>query len=61
MPEDVSSLHDLIYQLFDHIRASEILGGHDMPKPPVFIRDTQDDVEESKKMMIRLTRQAARR
>ena len=56
----MTNLHGLVDQLLDHLRASEILGTHDVPKPPAFIRDTQNDVEESKKIMIRLTRQAAR-
>ncbi|XP_072038105.1 NBAS subunit of NRZ tethering complex-like [Amphiura filiformis] len=59
--EEMTSLHGLVDQLLDHLRASEILRTHDVPKPPAFIKETQDDVEESKKIMIRLTRQAARR
>ena len=59
--EETSALHDQLGHLSDHLRAAEILLAHDVPKPPKFIQDTQTDKEQAKGLMIRLSRQAARR
>ncbi|XP_022105886.1 neuroblastoma-amplified sequence-like [Acanthaster planci] len=59
--EEMSNLHNRLGHLSDHLRAAEILIKHDVPKPPRFIRDSETDEDQAKALMIRLSRQAARR
>ncbi|XP_038071968.1 neuroblastoma-amplified sequence-like, partial [Patiria miniata] len=59
--EEISALHNQLGHLSDHLRAAEILIKHEVPKPPRFIRDSEKDEDQAKGLMIRLSRQAARR
>jgi len=40
---------------------SELLEKHGLQKPVSFVKDTKDNVEEARKLMIRLTRHTGRK
>ncbi|KAJ8304032.1 hypothetical protein KUTeg_017615 [Tegillarca granosa] len=58
---ELVKLHKDVDRLERHIRAAKILEEHGARKPLYFIKDSENEAEEAKNLMIRLTRTAGRR
>ncbi|KAM6149969.1 NBAS subunit of NRZ tethering complex [Erethizon dorsatum] len=56
-----STLHDMVDQLERILSVSELLEKHGLEKPISFVRDTQCDEEEARKLMVRLARHTGRK
>ncbi|XP_064002508.1 NBAS subunit of NRZ tethering complex isoform X2 [Pogoniulus pusillus] len=56
-----NSLHDEVDELERILSVSELLEKHGLQKPVSFVKDTKDNAEEARKVMIRLTRHMGRR
>ncbi|XP_072498758.1 NBAS subunit of NRZ tethering complex [Notamacropus eugenii] len=56
-----SALHDRVDQLEQILSVSELLEKHGLQKPISFVKNTQVDAEEARKLMIRLTRHTGRK
>ncbi|XP_013359802.1 PREDICTED: neuroblastoma-amplified sequence isoform X2 [Chinchilla lanigera] len=56
-----STLHDMVDQLERILSVSELLEKHGLEKPISFVKDTQCDVEEARKLMVRLARHTGRK
>ncbi|XP_072167418.1 NBAS subunit of NRZ tethering complex-like [Diadema setosum] len=59
--EDLSALYHDVELLGHHLQAVEILASHDVAMAPHAVRDMQTDADAAAKLMVRLSRQAARR
>ncbi|XP_068534724.1 NBAS subunit of NRZ tethering complex isoform X3 [Anas acuta] len=56
-----NSLHDAVDELEQILSVSELLEKHGLQKPVSFVKDTKDNAEEARKLMIRLTRHTGRK
>uniref|UniRef100_A0A5F8H6Y9 NBAS subunit of NRZ tethering complex n=1 Tax=Monodelphis domestica TaxID=13616 RepID=A0A5F8H6Y9_MONDO len=56
-----TALHDRVDQLEQILSVSELLEKHGLQKPISFVKNTQADAEEARKLMIRLTRHTGRK
>ncbi|XP_053565639.1 NBAS subunit of NRZ tethering complex isoform X2 [Bombina bombina] len=56
-----NSLHEKVDQLEQILSVSEILEKHGLQKPISFVKDTQSNPEEARKLMVRLTRHTGRK
>uniref|UniRef100_A0A803TSU4 NBAS subunit of NRZ tethering complex n=1 Tax=Anolis carolinensis TaxID=28377 RepID=A0A803TSU4_ANOCA len=56
-----SSLHDKVDELEQILSVSELLEKHELQKPVLFVKETQNNPEEAHKLMIRLTRHTGRK
>ncbi|XP_063110384.1 NBAS subunit of NRZ tethering complex isoform X3 [Cavia porcellus] len=56
-----SALHDMVDQLERILSVSELLEKHGLEKPISFVRDTQCDMEEARRLMVRLARHTGRK
>uniref|UniRef100_A0A8C3B8T0 NBAS subunit of NRZ tethering complex n=1 Tax=Cairina moschata TaxID=8855 RepID=A0A8C3B8T0_CAIMO len=56
-----NSLHDAVDELEQILSVSELLEKHGLQKPVSFVKDTKDNAEEARKLMIRLTRHIGRK
>ncbi|XP_031466852.1 neuroblastoma-amplified sequence [Phasianus colchicus] len=59
--DKTSSLHDAVDELERILSVSELLEKHGLQKPVSFVKDTKDNAEEARKLMIRLTRHTGRK
>ncbi|KAL2306891.1 hypothetical protein Nmel_004836, partial [Mimus melanotis] len=59
--DKTNTLHDEVDELEQILSVSELLEKHGLQKPVSFVRDTKDNAEEARKLMIRLTRHTARK
>uniref|UniRef100_A0A8B9IGY0 NBAS subunit of NRZ tethering complex n=1 Tax=Anser cygnoides TaxID=8845 RepID=A0A8B9IGY0_ANSCY len=56
-----NTLHDAVDELEQILSVSELLEKHGLQKPVSFVKDTKDNAEEARKLMIRLTRHTGRK
>ncbi|XP_064911947.1 NBAS subunit of NRZ tethering complex isoform X2 [Columba livia] len=56
-----NALHDEVDELEQILSVSELLEKHGLQKPVSFVKDTKDNAEEARKLMIRLTRHTGRK
>ncbi|KAF4801091.1 Neuroblastoma-amplified sequence [Turdus rufiventris] len=56
-----NTLHDEVDELEQILSVSELLEKHGLQKPVSFVKDTKDNAEAARKLMIRLTRHTARK
>ncbi|KAJ7412687.1 Neuroblastoma-amplified sequence [Pitangus sulphuratus] len=59
--DKTNTLHDEVDELEQILSVSELLEKHGLQKPVSFVKDTKDNVEEARKLMIRLTRHTGRK
>ncbi|XP_052559282.1 NBAS subunit of NRZ tethering complex isoform X2 [Tympanuchus pallidicinctus] len=59
--DKTSSLHDAVDELERILSVSELLEKHGLQKPVSFVKDTKDNAEEARKLMVRLTRHTGRK
>ncbi|XP_062471865.1 NBAS subunit of NRZ tethering complex isoform X3 [Pezoporus occidentalis] len=59
--DKTSTLHDDVDELERILSVSELLEKHGLQKPVSFVKDTKNNVEEARKLMIRLTRHTGRK
>ncbi|XP_051471909.1 NBAS subunit of NRZ tethering complex isoform X2 [Apus apus] len=56
-----NALHDEVDELEKILSVAELLEKHGLQKPVSFVKDTKDDAEEARKLMVRLTRHTGRK
>ncbi|NWX96029.1 NBAS protein, partial [Nothoprocta ornata] len=56
-----NALHDQVDELERILSVSELLEKHGLQKPVSFVKNTKDNLEEARKLMIRLTRHTGRK
>ncbi|XP_061845911.1 NBAS subunit of NRZ tethering complex isoform X3 [Colius striatus] len=59
--DKTNTLHDEVDELEQILSVSELLEKHGLQKPVSFVKDTKDNAEEARKLMIRLTRHTGRK
>uniref|UniRef100_A0A803V5S8 NBAS subunit of NRZ tethering complex n=1 Tax=Ficedula albicollis TaxID=59894 RepID=A0A803V5S8_FICAL len=59
--DKTNTLHDEVDELEQILSVSELLEKHSLQKPVSFVKDTKDNAEEARKLMVRLTRHTARK
>uniref|UniRef100_A0A8C3XXK9 NBAS subunit of NRZ tethering complex n=1 Tax=Catharus ustulatus TaxID=91951 RepID=A0A8C3XXK9_CATUS len=59
--DKTNTLHDEVDELEQILSVSELLEKHGLQKPVSFVKDTKDNAEAARKLMIRLTRHTARK
>ncbi|XP_061316824.1 NBAS subunit of NRZ tethering complex isoform X3 [Pezoporus flaviventris] len=59
--DKTNTLHDDVDELERILSVSELLEKHGLQKPVSFVKDTKNNVEEARKLMIRLTRHTGRK
>uniref|UniRef100_A0A8C5T7B4 NBAS subunit of NRZ tethering complex n=1 Tax=Malurus cyaneus samueli TaxID=2593467 RepID=A0A8C5T7B4_9PASS len=59
--DKTNTLHDQVDELEQILSVSELLEKHGLQKAVSFVKDTRDDAQEARKLMIRLTRHTGRR
>lgn len=59
--EVVLQLHRIKKHCLSIYSVSELLEKHGLQKPVSFVKDTKDNAEEARKLMIRLTRHTGRK
>uniref|UniRef100_A0A663MT49 NBAS subunit of NRZ tethering complex n=1 Tax=Athene cunicularia TaxID=194338 RepID=A0A663MT49_ATHCN len=59
--DKTNSLHDEVDELEQILSVSELLEKHGLQKPVSFVKETKNNLEEARKLMIRLTRHTGRK
>ncbi|NXA37259.1 NBAS protein, partial [Eudromia elegans] len=59
--DKTNALHDEVDELERILSVSELLEKHGLQKPVSFVKNTKDNLEEARKLMIRLTRHTGRK
>ncbi|KAF1512359.1 Neuroblastoma-amplified sequence, partial [Eudyptula albosignata] len=59
--DKTNTIHDEVDELEQILSVSELLEKHGLQKPVSFVKDTKDNAEEARKLMIRLTRHTGRK
>uniref|UniRef100_A0A8C0BT65 NBAS subunit of NRZ tethering complex n=1 Tax=Buteo japonicus TaxID=224669 RepID=A0A8C0BT65_9AVES len=59
--DKTNTLHDEVDELEQILSVSELLEKHGLQKPVSFVKDTKNNAEEARKLMIRLTRHTGRK